>query len=319
MPSSRAEVWVTYRDANGVIGLPAPDARAVFRTTGYQSGPNDDAWPAIDLAKVRFTQGSATLSSVSILGQAEAKTRPIALSENLREANVDVPGDPHCVPLAPGHKRRIFFNLAADRSGLFGLGYEELDSNSVPVPGTFVDVHAFDPTAPTVCLPLGAGNTPVTEQWQLVNISDQDHNFHIHQVRFSVLSAPPVAGTALVSHLNGQPLIVDSLPLPPADGRCITVQDWRAGMCAAHIATVELSFAIAGDFVYHCHILAHEDGGMMAVIRVRSDGAQSTPGIVHRLLAGLGLSAHEPQPVLMSTAHAAMRRGRGSQGSVKWP
>ena len=23
-----------------------------------------------------------------------------------------------------------------------------------------------------------------------------------------------------------------------------------------------------GDFVYHCHILEHEDGGMMAIIRV---------------------------------------------------
>jgi FtsP/CotA-like multicopper oxidase with cupredoxin domain len=23
-----------------------------------------------------------------------------------------------------------------------------------------------------------------------------------------------------------------------------------------------------GDFVYHCHILDHEDGGMMAIIRV---------------------------------------------------
>jgi FtsP/CotA-like multicopper oxidase with cupredoxin domain len=25
---------------------------------------------------------------------------------------------------------------------------------------------------------------------------------------------------------------------------------------------------IAGDFVYHCHILDHEDNGMMAIIRV---------------------------------------------------
>jgi FtsP/CotA-like multicopper oxidase with cupredoxin domain len=25
---------------------------------------------------------------------------------------------------------------------------------------------------------------------------------------------------------------------------------------------------IIGDFVYHCHILEHEDGGMMAIIRV---------------------------------------------------
>jgi len=26
--------------------------------------------------------------------------------------------------------------------------------------------------------------------------------------------------------------------------------------------------AVIGDFVYHCHILAHEDAGMMATIRV---------------------------------------------------
>jgi hypothetical protein len=27
-----------------------------------------------------------------------------------------------------------------------------------------------------------------------------------------------------------------------------------------------------GDFVYHCHILDHEDGGMMAIIRVKPAG-----------------------------------------------
>jgi len=34
--------------------------------------------------------------------------------------------------------------------------------------------------------------------------------------------------------------------------------------------TVRLDFRgpDIGDFVYHCHILAHEDGGMMAIIRV---------------------------------------------------
>jgi hypothetical protein len=25
---------------------------------------------------------------------------------------------------------------------------------------------------------------------------------------------------------------------------------------------------VTGDFVYHCHILGHEDAGMMAIIRV---------------------------------------------------
>lgn len=56
---------------------------------------------------------------------------------------------------------------------------------------------------------------------------------------------------------------------PPNDG-CASVDDWRAGRSTAYPATVDIPFAIAGDFVYHCHILEHEDGGMMARIRVRT-------------------------------------------------
>ena len=32
-----------------------------------------------------------------------------------------------------------------------------------------------------------------------------------------------------------------------------------------------------GDFVYHCHILNHEDGGMMAIIRVAPKGPVERP------------------------------------------
>ena len=38
-----------------------------------------------------------------------------------------------------------------------------------------------------------------------------------------------------------------------------------------------------GDFVYHCHILEHEDGGMMAIIRVipgsGAERPQATPAL----------------------------------------
>lgn len=37
-----------------------------------------------------------------------------------------------------------------------------------------------------------------------------------------------------------------------------------------------LPFAIAGDFVYHCHIQEHEDGGMMATIHVAGSGDSRT-------------------------------------------
>jgi hypothetical protein len=33
---------------------------------------------------------------------------------------------------------------------------------------------------------------------------------------------------------------------------------------------------VVGDFVYHCHILDHEDGGMMAIIRVQPKGTNAS-------------------------------------------
>ena len=38
--------------------------------------------------------------------------------------------------------------------------------------------------------------------------------------------------------------------------------------CVPSRVVVRIPFAIVGDFVYHCHILGHEDAGMMAKISV---------------------------------------------------
>jgi L-ascorbate oxidase len=132
-----------------------------------------------------------------------------------------------------------------------------------------MDVKPFDPMTPTVCLPLGPRNTPVTERWELVNLAGEDHNFHMHQVRFRVVSAAELDETNVPNQIFAKGILMDSVPLLHADGTCNSVADWRNGACTAHPAVVDIPFAIAGDFVYHCHILEHEDGGMMAVIRVR--------------------------------------------------
>jgi FtsP/CotA-like multicopper oxidase with cupredoxin domain len=122
---------------------------------------------------------------------------------------------------------------------------------------------------PTVCLPLGGGNTPAKERWQLINLAGEDHNFHIHQVKFRVLTTAELAGTTVPGQIFAKGVMLDNVPLEHTDGTCNTVDDWRNGVCTAHPSTVEIPFTIAGDFVYHCHILEHEDGGMMARIRVR--------------------------------------------------
>jgi L-ascorbate oxidase len=102
-----------------------------------------------------------------------------------------------------------------------------------------------------------------------VNLAGEDHNFHMHQVRFRVVSAAELAQTNVPHQIFGQGVLMDSVPLTQADGVCASVDDWRNGACKAHRVTVDIPFAIAGDFVYHCHILEYEDGGMMARIRVR--------------------------------------------------
>jgi hypothetical protein len=63
----------------------------------------------------------------------------------------------------------------------------------------------------------------------------------------------------------------DNLALPrTADGaKCDgSIAAFRSGDCKPPIVHVENPFTEIGDFVLHCHILEHEDGGMMARIRV---------------------------------------------------
>jgi FtsP/CotA-like multicopper oxidase with cupredoxin domain len=101
---------------------------------------------------------------------------------------------------------------------------------------------------PAIITKIGA-----VEDWTIANTSAEPHAFHIHQVHFLVMA------------LNGQkvktPRLVDTVTVPP----------WT-GTGPYPSVTVRMDFRdpnIAGKFVYHCHILDHEDGGMMATIEVK--------------------------------------------------
>lgn len=93
------------------------------------------------------------------------------------------------------------------------------------------------------------------ERWTLVNRTDEVHDFHIHQIHFAVEST------------DGRPEEpmhwVDTVTVPPmhythsggTPGTAVVLMDFRNPV-------------VRGTFVFHCHILDHEDGGMMAAIRV---------------------------------------------------
>ena len=219
----------------------------------------------MNLASVDFSHYTGGDNGWQTLPGTHNNANSAMMGVNLFADNHKVGKVAGCTALAPGHRRRVFFNVPTDNPSGFGLGYEEVDSAGQPVPGSFMDVTPFDPDTPTICLPLGRNNGPANETWELINLAGEDHNFHLHQVKFSVLGADQVTGAQLPTGS----ILHDNVPLPHALGTCDSVATWRSGGCTAYPVKVQIPFTVAGDFVYHCHILEHEDGGMMARIRVR--------------------------------------------------
>jgi FtsP/CotA-like multicopper oxidase with cupredoxin domain len=91
------------------------------------------------------------------------------------------------------------------------------------------------------------------EDWTIQNRTGENHEFHQHQIHFEVIAingAPTNAAQKQFFDMYQVPFWSGSGAFPSFTGR----MDFRG--------------PDIGDFVYHCHILAHEDGGMMAIIRV---------------------------------------------------
>lgn len=287
MPSSRAELWVTYRNASGQIVRPPVGASATLKMVGLTMG-SGDAWPAVDLAKVLFKDSGRLFeahAALDVAGDAYTAARPGGVFASPTPYARPSPLPAGCKALPPGHHRRIFFGIEDLNDGdSFGLGYEEVDERGTPVPGTQLPVTQFDPMKSIVCLPLGPGQNPVHETWELVQLSTENHNFHIHQTKFrSILASAPAGSPASKSPgANvGFGVLEDNLPLGVAapnpkindqvmndqNGVC-SVEQWRDGSCAFPPVLLDIPFSEIGEFVYHCHILEHEDGGMMAKIKV---------------------------------------------------
>jgi len=83
------------------------------------------------------------------------------------------------------------------------------------------------------------------EEWTLINTSPMDHPFHLHVWPMQVLGDNAQAGSS---------------------------PDWRDVVNVPANGQVKVRIAFAdfrGRSAYHCHILDHEDLGMMGAIEVR--------------------------------------------------
>jgi suppressor of ftsI len=104
----------------------------------------------------------------------------------------------------------------------------------------FINGKTFDPNRVDQVMHLGD-----VEQWTIINKSDEWHTFHIHINPFQLtkINGKPVKGVHLADNVGIPAESTITLLTRPTD--------------------------YTGKFVFHCHVLGHEDLGMMATVVVK--------------------------------------------------
>jgi suppressor of ftsI len=205
---------------------------AALRTLCFDSGPIGDPNPAAPLAILK----APTAAEESIATSSRTIVKPSPGGSKTKKARFVGSGNGVYTALpAPTTKRTITLDEAPD-----GLSF-------------FINGKAFAMNAP----PLITAQAGTVEEWTVLNTTEEVHDFHIHQIHFAV------------EEVNGQAQSpyrwVDTVNVPyqttAADGtttpgKVKLLMDFRDPV-------------IRGTFMFHCHILEHEDGGMMAKIAVQ--------------------------------------------------
>ncbi len=130
------------------------------------------------------------------------------------------------------NRRRITLNAAEPEFPPAG-NYQEFTY--------FVCGRRFDPNRVGQRVQLGA-----VEEWTVVNEQNADHVFHIHTNPFQMVA------------INGEPL---------------AVRDWRDTAVVPRQGNITFRtrfLDFTGRFVHHCHMMNHEELGMMEVVEVYS-------------------------------------------------
>ena len=227
--------------AEFVVTTPAAGVSAQLVTQYWNTGPDGDYDPTRTLATIVSKDGAES----SLAAKAIAATRLPAKATPAKVTRFAA-----LASATPVAERNLYFSEVLQ---------DPSDPNS---PTTFfITEEGQQPAAFTMDQkPNIVVHSGTVEDWVVENRATEDHIFHIHQIHFQVLE------------VDGQPVndpaIRDTVDLPYWDGTD-----------AYHSVKLRMDFRdpnIIGTFVYHCHILQHEDSGMMGEIQVLPSGLAST-------------------------------------------
>jgi FtsP/CotA-like multicopper oxidase with cupredoxin domain len=211
-----------------IVTAPPPGSQALLVTRTVDTGQGGENDPNRTLASI--VSASDTAPAQSILPLHPEPAPP--------------PNAPWLGEVAPVRVRKLYFSEKLENP---------TDPNSATTFYLTVDGQTpapFDPSSEVPNIVVQQGDV---EDWIIENRSSELHAFHIHQIHFLLLdwSGVPV----------NEPFLRDTVNVPYYSARMLQYPSVRLRMDFRGPNTV-------GTFVYHCHLLEHEDGGMMGIIRV---------------------------------------------------
>jgi FtsP/CotA-like multicopper oxidase with cupredoxin domain len=125
------------------------------------------------------------------------------------------------------------------------------------------------------------------EDWTIENRSPEDHVFHIHQIHFKVLA------------VDGKPVN------DPTMRDTVDVPYW-SGNGPYPSVKLRMDFRdpnTIGTFPFHCHLLEHEDNGMMAVIRVDPPVSSKPTSVASSTSTQAPAHTHAAEKTVSSATH----------------
>jgi FtsP/CotA-like multicopper oxidase with cupredoxin domain len=102
-----------------------------------------------------------------------------------------------------------------------------------------------------------------TEVWEIYNTTGDAHPMHVHEVVFEVLNRQDILADEETQEVQ---VVPGSAPVAP--------EPWETGFKDTVIAypgqvtRIRAQFNTPGQFVWHCHIVEHEDNEMMRPYRI---------------------------------------------------
>jgi len=209
---------------------------------GVATDPEDLVLNAEDVNDIPEAKTTRMLSlnereSEQVCVLADAVTEEFLTPVKKVDCDSTAPVGAEVVPFGP---TEALLGTVAPDGTVFPLKWTDTSGISMPVPVTMADgvtVKYINVTEnPT------AGDT---EEWEIHNFTADAHPIHLHLVRFAVVNREDADG-------NVRP------PEPWETGYKDTVISYPG-----EITRVKATFDLPGLYVWHCHIVEHEDNEMM--------------------------------------------------------